>query len=301
MDSDMPAREATARALNGPPVPTPTAFRRRLGQWVETVPVQVTVTVLIVINAVTLGLETSPAVTAAVGDWLKLVERIVLAVFVLEIGLKLTAHGWRYFRSGWNVFDFLVVGISLVPASGPLAILRSLRVLRVLRLLSSVRRLRQLVEGLLRAVPSIGWVALLLLLVFYVFAVMGTALFGAAFPDWFGTLGASMYTLFQIMTLESWSMGIARPVMAAYPFAWLYFVAFIMVSAFTVLNLFIGIVVNAMQAAHWEEEDARRLDEENRAREERREILQTLRRLDGRMASLEERAEPGTGPKRRFS
>src|SRR5690606_20701847 len=174
----------------------------------------------------------------------------VLAVFVAELVIKLVAFGPRFFRSGWNVFDFLIVGIALVPASGPLQILRSLRILRVLRLLSTVQRLRMLVDSLLQALPGIGWTAALLLMMFYVFGVMGTELFGEQFPDWFGSLGKSAYTLFQIMTLESWSMGIARPVMETFPYAWAFFVPFILIATFTMLNLFIAVIVNAIQAEH---------------------------------------------------
>ena len=137
--------------------------------------------------------------------------------------------------------------IALVPASGQFSVLRALRILRALRLISGVPRMRKVVEALLRAVPGIGAVAALLLLVFYVFAVIATKLFGGDFPQWFGTIGESMYSLFQIMTLESWSMGIVRPVMQLFPFAWAFFVPFIIVSSFTVLNLFIAIIVDSMQ------------------------------------------------------
>lgn len=180
------------------------------------------------------------------------------------------------------------MAISLVPATGPFTILRALRILRVLRLLSTVRRLRLLIDALISAIPSIGWIVFLLGMVFYIYGVMGTELFGERFPDWFGTLGAAMFTLFQIMTLESWSMGIARPVMEAYSFAWLYFVTFILVTAFTILNLFIGLIVNTMQAAHWEEEDQRRAAMEAEAHREREEILTLARRTDARLTALEE-------------
>jgi voltage-gated sodium channel len=226
---------------------TEPGLRERVGAWVTSRAVQRFVIALIVVNAFTLGLETSATVMAEYGDLLHVADRAILAVFVAEIAAKLFAFGWRFFRDPWNVFDFLVVGIALVPASGPLAVLRTLRVLRVLRLISTVPRLRMIVEALLHAIPGIGAIAGLLLLIFYVGAVMATGLFGADFPDWFGSLGRSMYTLFQIMTLESWSMGIARPVMAEYPYAWLFFVPFILIATFTMLNLFIAVIVNTMQ------------------------------------------------------
>ena len=224
--------------------------RRRIGVWVESMGFQKFIIALILINAVTLGLETSEAVMARYGDILLTLDRLILGVFVLEILIKLFAFDWRFFKSAWNVFDFVIVGIALIPASGPLSILRTLRVLRVLRLVSMMPRLRFVVEALLHALPGIGSIAMLMVVLYYVFAVMATGLFSDRFPEWFGTIGHSMYTLFQVMTLESWSMGIARPVMEAYPYAWLFFVPFILLATFTILNLFIAIIVNTMQTLH---------------------------------------------------
>jgi voltage-gated sodium channel len=225
-------------------------FGPRMASWVEAPRVQYSIVVLIVLNAITLGLETSPTVMARVGSWLLALDNFILGVFVVEISAKLYAYKWRFFRDPWNVFDFLIVTIALIPASGPLAVLRALRILRVLRLISMVPRLRFVVESLLHAIPGIASIAALLVLLYYVFAVMATGLFGSAHPAWFGTIGKSMYTLFQVMTLESWSMGIARPVMETHPYAWLFFIPFILVATFTVLNLFIAIIVNTMQSMH---------------------------------------------------
>lgn len=208
------------------------------------------VTALVVVNAVILGLQTSDAVVARVGPVLHLADQLILAVFVLEIGARLAVHRLAFFRDPWSVFDFLVVGVALVPAAGAFSVLRALRVLRVLRLISVAPSLRRVVSALITALPGMGAIVLLLGLVFYVSSVMATMLFGERFPQWFGDLGASAYSLFQIMTLESWSMGIVRPVMEVYPYAWAFFVPFILATAFTMLNLFIGVVVNAMQAEH---------------------------------------------------
>ncbi len=205
---------------------------------------------LILVNAVTLGLETSPWVMKAAGPFLIALDRTILAIFVIEIVLRLGARGWRFFRDPWSLFDFVIVGIALVPASEAFSVLRALRILRVLRLISAVPRMRQVVQGLLGAIPGIAAIMALLVLVFYVCAVIATKLFAAAFPEWFGHIGASMFSLFQIMTLESWSMGIVRPVMEQFPLAWLFFVPFILVATFTILNLFIAVVVGAMQAEH---------------------------------------------------
>lgn len=222
----------------------------RLGRWVEGPAVQRVIITLIVLNGITLGLETWPAAMASVGTALHVFDVVVLAVFSLEIAAKLAYRRGGFFRSGWNVFDFVIVAIALIPAAGPFAVLRALRILRVLRLISAVPSMRRVVSALLAAVPGLLSVGSIIALCFYVGAVLSTKLFGASFPEWFGSIGESMYTLFQVMTLESWSMGIVRPVMDKYPFAWVFFVPFIVAMSFAILNLFIGIIVDAMQTVH---------------------------------------------------
>jgi voltage-gated sodium channel len=204
---------------------------------------------VILINAVTLGLETFPEVMARAGGLILTIDRICLAIFVIELTLRLYAHGLRFFRSGWNVFDFVIVTISLLPATGGFSVLRALRILRVLRVVSVVPSLRRVVDGLGRALPGMGSVFLLIMIIYYIAAVMATKLFGASFPEWFGSLGATAYSLFQVMTLESWSMGIVRPVMEVYPYAWAFFVPFILMTTFAVMNLIVGLIVNSMQEA----------------------------------------------------
>lgn len=260
--------------------------RERIGAWIESAPVQHLIIGLIVVNAITLGLETSATVTTHYGGILKRFDQLVLAIFVLEIGAKLYAFRLGFFRSAWNLFDFIVVGIALIPASGPLAVLRALRVLRVLRLISTVPRLRFVVEALLKAVPGISSIAVLMLLLFYVFAVMATSLFGERFPDWFGSIGASMYTLFQIMTLESWSMGIVRPVMEAHPYAWAFFIPFILIATFTMLNLFIGIIVDTMQTMHGAEHEAEREQIEGAVHGDTDRVIAEVATLRGEIAAL---------------
>ena len=225
-------------------------FRPAIRRLVENPLFQKAIMTLIVINAITLGLETSPTVMGLLEPELHLFDQIVIVVFVVEIALRIYAYGVRFFRDPWGLFDFIVVAITLVPASDSVSVLRALRILRALRLVSAVPRLRRIVAALLHAVPGVGAIGMLLLLVFYVFAVITTKLFGAAFPAWFGTIGESMYSLFQIMTLESWSMGIVRPVMEVHSWAWIVFVCFIFLSSFTVLNLFIAIIIDSMQTLH---------------------------------------------------
>ena len=230
--------------------------RERLRSLIEHPAAQRTVIALIVVNAALLGLETWPAAMEVAGTTIGVLDQVLLAIFVAEIGARLYLHRLAFWRDPWSVFDFSVIAIALVPAAGPFAVLRTLRVLRVLRLLSMVPSMRRVVGALLAAIPGLGAIALVLLILYYVFAVIATSLFAATHPDWFGSIGRSLYTLFQIMTLESWSMGIARPVMTNFPYAWVFFVAFILAATFTMLNLFIAIIVNAMQ---------RYSDAENRA------------------------------------
>jgi voltage-gated sodium channel len=224
-----------------------THWRQQLIYLVESPITQRLIITLILLNALTLGLETSERAMDMAGVWLKTLDRLVLSVFVIELLAKLLAYGLRFWRNPWNIFDFFVVGIALVPGTGPFSVLR---VLRLLRLVSMVPKLRFIVEALFRAIPGIASIMGLLILVFYVFAIIANGLFRETHPEWFGTLGASMYTLFQVMTLESWSMGISRPVMEEHPWAWAFFVPFILIATFTVLNLFIAIIVDAMQRIH---------------------------------------------------
>ncbi|MGI9478343.1 MAG: ion transporter [Hyphomicrobiaceae bacterium] len=240
------------------------AVRRELGAFIESPRAVAVITALIVVNAVALGLETDAWIMAAHGDWLRSLDRAILLFFTFELAIKLYAHRWRFFRSGWNTFDLLIVAIAWVPAAGPLAVLRALRVLRVLRLLSVVPQLRRVITAIGHSIPGMVSVIGVLCLVFYVSAVLCTNLFGQhpdpRMQEWFGSIGASAYTLFQIMTLESWSMGIVRPTMELFPYAWVFFVPFIIVTSFAVLNLFIGIIVDAMQTAQEEPRESDRAE-----------------------------------------
>ena len=236
-------------------------MQNALQSWLERPLVMNAIMGVIIFNAIILGLETSKPIMEAVGPLILALDRICLGIFVAELVAKLVAYRGKFFRSGWNIFDFVIVAIALVPSSGGLSVLRALRILRVLRLISVAPQLRRVVEGFVSALPGMGSVFLLMGMMFYIGAVMATKLFGAGCPactpdqallfdEWFGTLGRSLYTLFQVMTLESWSMGIVRPVLEVYPYAWAFFVPFIMVTTFAVVNLLVGLIVNSMQDAH---------------------------------------------------
>ena len=245
------------------------------------------ITALIVLNALTLGLETSERAMDAAGPLLVALDRIILGIFVVELAARAAVYRLAFFRDPWRIFDLVVVGVALVPAGGNLSVLRALRILRVLRLVSVIPSLRRVVTGFIAALPGMGSIILLMGLVYYVFSVMATKLFASAFPDWFGTIGKSAYSLFQIMTLESWSMGIVRPVMEVYPYAWLFFIPFIVCTTFTVLNLFIGIIVSAMQAEHDEEATADR----SALHQEQETILEEIRSLRDEVRRLRAPAE----------
>ena len=220
------------------------ASREYVSQVVEHGLFQKAIMALIILNSIVLGLQTSPEIMSYIGTEINLFDEGVLVIFIIELGLRIYAKGLFFFRDPWGVFDFLVVAITLAPTNESLAVLRALRVFRTI---STVPRLRRIVAALLNAVPAVGAIIALLLLVFYVFSVITTTLFGQDFPVYFGTIGKSMFTLFQIMTLESWSMGIVRPIMEIYPWAWIVFVTFLIVSSFTVLNLFIAIIIDSIQ------------------------------------------------------
>ncbi len=257
-------------------------LRARIGRLVRAPAFERAIITLIIVNALLLGLDTYAWVHDRFGAAIASLDRLILAVFVAEIAARMLVHGRGFFRDPWSVFDFLVVAVALMPSAGPFAVLRALRIIRALRLITAVESMRRVIGGLLEALPGMGSIVALLALIFYVAAVMTTELFGARFPEWFGTLGRSAYTLFQIMTLESWSMGIVRPVMEVYPWAWMFFIPFIVITAFAVLNLFIGIIVNAMQKEH---EELLRAQQEETGDELQR-ILTELRALRSELQAL---------------
>lgn len=226
--------------------------REQIAELVDSTRFQSAIIAVIVFNAFTLGLETFDGVVARAGGLLHALDRVVLAIFVAELALRLYAHRSRFFRDSWSVFDFLVVAVSLVPAAGGLSVLRSLRILRALRLISAVPGMRRVVDGLLRAIPAMLSIILLLGLVLYVGAVLATELYGDTAGEHFGNLGRSLFTLFQVMTGEAWP-DIAKDVLAHHPYAWIFFVGFILVSTFVVLNLFTAVVVSAMEPERQEE------------------------------------------------
>ncbi len=231
----------TAAAELGP------TLRDRVRALIENPRFDHAIILLILINAVTLGLETVPGVAGPYGHILEALDSLALWVFTVELLLRFFVYRSRFFFDPWRVFDFIVVGIAWLPAAGPFNVLRALRILRALRLVSLVPSMRGVVQALLGALPGMASIIGLLFMVIYIGAVMATRLFGDVSPEFFGSLGGSLFTLFQVMTVEGWP-DIARGVMAHKPYAWVFFIGYLLVATFMVLNLFIAVVVNAMQS-----------------------------------------------------
>jgi len=266
-------------------------LRSKVARLVVTPLFQRVVIGLIVLNAITLGLETSTSVMAAAGDALHALDALLLYLFTAELLLRIYAFRGRFFRDPWGIFDFVVVSIAWFPASGPLSVLRALRVLRVLRLISVVPSLRNVVEAMLGALPGMGSIVLLMALIFYVFAVMATKLFGGDMEEQFGSLGASLFTLFQLMTLDDWA-NIVKPAMELQPYALVFFMPFIVVSTFVVLNLFIGVIVESIQTLRDDRGADKIVAEEAAKSAERadlRALVQEVRGLRAEVAALRER------------
>lgn len=236
---------------------------------------------LILLNAVTLGLETSPSLMERAGPLLVALDRAILAVFVAELAARMLVHRSRFLRDPWSLFDLFVVGIALAPVTESLTVLRALRILRVLRLISIIPSLRRVVAGLIAALPGMASILLLLCLIFYVFSVMGAKMFGGTHPELFGGLPRTAYTLFQVMTFDDWSAGIVKPLMDDHPYAWVFFIMFILVSTFMALNLFIGVVVSALDA-----ETAAEAPKLTHAAGSEERVLRELEALRSEMAAL---------------
>jgi voltage-gated sodium channel len=210
------------------------------------------IAVLIIINTIVLGMETYPGVMNAFGNFLTSIDQTILYVFILELGLRLIAYRLDFFKDPWSIFDLCVVGIALVPAQDTFSALRAARALRALRLISVFPRLRKVIEGLVMAIPGICSIAGVMAVIICVFGLIASKLYGPAYPEWFGNLHLSVFSLFQIMTLEGWP-DIVRTVMQEKPFAWIFFITYILIATFSVLNLFIAVVVDAMQRNHAED------------------------------------------------
>jgi len=243
---------------------------------------------VIILNSALLGFMTDSSIMASFGKILHTSCNICVYIFTLELLIKLFVYKKNFFKDGWNNFDFIIVAISWIPTSGAFSsfrVFRILRALRALRLVTQLEKLRIIVQAIIASIPNVGWASVLLLVIFYIFSIMGTTLFAADFPDWFGSIGKSMYTLFQVMTLESWSMGISRPVMELHPYAWCYFVPFILVSSFIVMNVIVGVVVNAISEIS---DDIKQKKKEKYINDNKIQLEQELDKLKSQITLVEE-------------
>lgn len=263
---------------------------------------------VIIINSITLGMETSQYLSAKYGALLRMIDHIALCIYTFEIGTKMLVKRLRFFRDPWNVFDFLIVGVSLLPVISGLSLLRSLRILRIFLLISFLPKLRIIVQSLLLSLPGILGISILLVIMFYVFGVIATQSFGPINPENFGSLGVSLYSLFRIMTLDNWS-SIVEPIVKVSPYAYVFFIPFVLLSAYIILNIFIAIIINGMREARLKSEEKARkaelaaeMDQEDKRAEQLLDtLMKKLNEIDGRMARMEEMAAKGRAPDKRDS
>lgn len=251
---------------------------------------QTLILLLILFNAALLGVETDPDLKEQYGGTIHVLEGAVLAIFIAELVIRIGACGPRYatfFKDGWNIFDFAVVVVSLLPAIGPLgAIARMARVLRVVRLLEYSKQLRLIVDTLLRSIPSMGHVVMLLAILLYVFAILGINLFrDPEDPEnmrrW-GSLGIAVWTLFQTLTFENW-VGVQDPLTAKYWWAPFYFLFFILIGVFVAMNLFIALVMNNLEEV--------KAEHEAEALEGASDVMVRINRVQAELAELEKQLQ----------
>lgn len=256
------------------------------GKIVYSKAVQAFITICIILNSLQLGFETTKWWNSLMGTASMTIDHIFIWIFAVEVIFKLLSDKFKFFLKGWNIFDFIVVAISFVPGNGAFSILRAFRIFRTFRLLNKFQRLRTITESLFASIPSIGWICLLLSMWFYIGSVIATNLFGGKFSEWFGTIPRSMYSLFQIMTLESWSMGIVRPVMYEFPYAWLIFIPFIIFATYTVMNLFIGILVSAISEVQEAQKNKNMAESEEKTSTMEMQFLAELKEIHSELKEL---------------
>jgi len=258
----------------------------------DSAPFQGFIIFVIVFNAALMGVETSPRITAGRESLFHALNITVQVIFVVELAIRLLAF-WpkvgAFFRDGWNTFDFIIVTVSLMPTSGPFAaVARLARLLRATRIAGRVPELRLIVGTLLRSFASMGHVLLLLGLLLYIYAIMGYHFFRATDPLHFGSLGSALLTLFQVITLEGW-VEIQGTSLRSIPLTWVYFASFILLAVFIVINLFIAIVINNLEATKQAERMAEMLGK-------RGDVLRQVSRLREDLEALEHAIRRPTNP-----
>ncbi|PSK98388.1 voltage-gated sodium channel [Murinocardiopsis flavida] len=276
-------------------------FRGRAVAVVDSGWFQNTVIAAIVLNGISLGLETYEDVFGPYTAYFGIADRVFVTLFVTELLVKVYARGWAFFRDPWNWFDLFVVGVAVVPATDGFSVLRLLRILRLLRLISVIPQMREIVSALFRSVPGLSTVIGLLFVIMYTSAVLGEKLFEDISPHYFGDLGTTLYTLFMLLTTENWP-DISDSVIEEAPYAWVFFVVFIVVSAFIVLNLILGVIVTSMEqevnAERWEEDQELELAQHESVMAQLGALTEEVARLSAQMRAMGvagEFAEEGGG------
>lgn len=263
--------------------------REQLGNLVDHPIVQRFIVFVLLLNAATLGLDTSPEIMAEYGELINRINQIIPIIFVIEVGTRWIARGKRFFNESWNVFDIIIISISFLPSGSAFSALRALRILRVLHVISLVPRMRHVVAAMIKSLPQIGSIVALLIIISYISAVIVTHLYGQPYPELFGSIGLSMLTLFQLMTLEGWAAEVVRPVMETHPYSVFLFIPYMLMTAFAILNLFTAVLVDSMQVLQnsyeqdkSDHETAHVLHEElDGLRTEMHEITRELQRMQG--------------------
>lgn len=264
-------------------------LRHKIGRLVSSRRFNHIITGLIIINAILIGIETYPTIYDNYRLIFITLDWLILTIFTIEIALKIFASRLEFFKNNWNNFDFIIVLGSLIFYTTPfVSVLRIFRVLRVLRAITAFPKLRRVVSALLMAIPTIMSVIVIMMIVFYVYAIIGTAFYAEVAPEYFGNLQRSFITLFQIFTLDSWASGLYRPLFSEIVSAWFYFVSFIVIATFIMINLIVGEIVNNAQKISEEiGEDTREIKADTSEIESLRADVQELKTMLQQMLERE--------------
>ena len=262
-------------------------FRKNIADWFNSKSGKIAVATLISINAVILGLLTIQDLSVTISSALEVLEFIILVIFVVEIVLRIYANGWSYFKGGWNWFDFILVTFTLfilvfqdvIPGADSVVIFR---ILRLLRIISIFKSLRTVTESLVAALPGMRAILTILVLMIYMYSVMGTMLYGKNFPDFFGDIAKSAFSLFQIMTFDAWTDSIVRPIMKVHDFAWIYFISFIVMTALVILNLLLGFIVASVE----HETNKENTSEQHEIKGDTKELLSQMKKMNEELKTI---------------
>ncbi len=251
-------------------------YRQKIQQIIEHKFFQNFILCVIIFNAAIMGVGVEYPNLHNITNCL---DEICIVIFVVEIVLRIFVYRLDFVKSAWNIFDFIIVAVCLLPSNSVFSATRLFRTVRVLRLVTVIPKMRLVSLSLVRAIPAMVGIGVLLIIVFYIYAIITTELYAKDFPQWFGGLGESLYSLFQIMTFESWSMGIVRPVMEVHPNAWVVFVSFILIAGYIILNLAIAVIIDSVN-------EIKETESEERSDADKEEILAHIAQLNTEIADL---------------